>query len=785
MTALAESTLIRLLSDTESLTYLTIDRMEPEVIPTEAFREVIDWSLRYLGESGRAPTVVALHDRFTEDFFNDREIDLTDIPEETIEWATTKLRSTFVFKNSAVFSRELATSVADAPDEERVDILAEKAAELAALVQLVTPRRSRVDLRQGAEQLWEGYLKTKASGGAPEGLLFGLPEFDAYTHGIHDSELALVPAPPKTGKAQPLDGLVMTPTGPRRMGDLHVGDSVVGSNGLPTRIVAVHPQGAIPIYRVDVTDHTSLEVSGGHLWMVQSNDDRQAGYSGRVRTTMEIRDLLIGGHGRKTYLPVSAPVEFEPLGTLPLDPYLLGLLLGNGSLTKEVGFTAGDHEQIEALESVCPPGISLTLRANPLERCLKGRGSGSLNPVTAALRDLGLMGLRSIQKFIPEVYLRASIEDRWALLQGLMDTDGGVEKTRSTYSTSSFRLAQDVQQLVESLGGTAGRQEKLHPTYSYKAEILVGQPSTILTVRPALNLGCPFRLPRKVAAWERTRPAKHCPPVRKIEAVEYVGVKEAQCITVAATDSLYLADHCLVTHNSWILDFIAQKEWCRDRVVSLFTLENSIEMTQMRLGCLALGISVEELMTGTLDDDDQEKLRQWVFDVLAKSDVPLHIFNPPPSMRTPQAIVQQANAVGTESLIIDQLTFMEAVKGRSRERQDEEIGRMMHDLKSLISTGRHQMPCVLAHQINRDGTKRAASTGKLDMGDLANSSETERTSDWVFGLNATPDQVVTNRMELQTLACRRVKPKHYELFWYIDVGRILVKREIPENEWRS
>lgn len=235
------------------------------------------------------------------------------------------------------------------------------------------------------------------------------------------------------------------------------------------------------------------------------------------------------------------------------------------------------------------------------------------------------------------------------------------------------------------------------------------------------------------------------------------------------------------TGKSWLAAWIAYCEWKAGRRAGLFTLENSIEMTRLRIGCIALHLPIDQLMRGTLPPEDLATLESWVNDELVKSETPLRIFHPSPAMRTAQAIMQQATAVGCESLLIDQLTFMEVTRNpyQRTEKQTEEVGRIMHDLKSLISTGRHPIPCLLVHQINREGTRRVQASGRLDMSDLANSSEVERTADWVFGLYATRVEHVVSRMALQTLASRRVKPKDFDLIWRIDVGRISVTGERP------
>lgn len=777
MSIAAERALVGLLTDSDSLTYLAREGIETQILPTEEVRPVVEWALQYRTDGGKAPTRAVLADRFEHEL-EVAGIDLADQVEETIEWALDKLRTSHVQAGSHAFARDLSTSITDADDEDKIDVLAEKAAELAALVQAVSPRRGRIDIRNSGAGLWEQYQAVQARGGAPEGMMLGFPEVDDYTGGIWAGELAMVIAPQKVGKAQPLDGLVLTPTGYRMMGDLTVGDLVIGSDGRPTRIVGVHPQGEMPIYRVEVSDRTFVEVCGDHLWYVMTSDQKNFNRPGTVLSTIQIRERLLSGDRRgsgRMCIPVVDPVQFESMGDLPLDPYALGLLLGDGGFRGGVPiFTTFDPELVESLAPLLPSGVSMVPLREGAYSLSSGGTRSRRNPLTEILSDLGLYGHKSSEKYIPEIYLRASVNDRLALLQGLMDTDGGMEKTKANLTTSSPRLADDVQHLVESLGGTAARRTKL-PTYRHHGELRTGLPATTLRIRIALSLGCPFRLKRKVDAWSISRPSKNCPPVRKIDSVEYVGIKPAQCITVEAADHLYLADHCLVTHNSFALDYGAKTSWENERIGCLFTLENSIDMTVQRLGCMVLHIPLDDLMHGMLDPEDADKLRWWCNDVLPKSDVPLHIFNPPPSMRTPQAMVQQARAVGCEDLFLDQLTFMEAIKATSREGQPERVGRMLHDTKALISTGRHPMSCLMAHQLSREGIEQAEKTGRVSANKGANTSEVERTVDWLFGLNWSEMQRIAGRMGLQTLAARRAKElKDFELLWAVNTGHFKV-----------
>lgn len=231
--------------------------------------------------------------------------------------------------------------------------------------------------------------------------------------------------------------------------------------------------------------------------------------------------------------------------------------------------------------------------------------------------------------------------------------------------------------------------------------------------------------------------------------------------------------------KSFLLDHIAYNEWVRERVGALFTLENSIPMTRMRIACQALHLNADDLYDGTLSAEDLDQLKTWVHDVLGKSDVPFLIFNPELHNRNPHAIVEMARAYNADSLIIDQLTFMDPTESKSQQTRTNDLREILHALKGLISTGRRQMPCVLAHQINREGVKAAEKTGRLSMYHMAESAEVERTADMAFGIYASEDAQVLGRAVIQLMAARRVKfPIDWDVAWEIARGLIHVRNQI-------
>jgi phosphate starvation-inducible PhoH-like protein len=363
------------------------------------------------------------------------------------------------------------------------------------------------------------------------------------------------------GRAQPVDRQVLTPDGFRPIGELRVGDLVTGSDGRPTPVLGVYPQGRKDVFRVAAQDGASTLCCGEHLWAVTTPDDRRRGKPARVLETREMAGRLRTAHRHRFELPlVTAPVAF-PARDVPLDPYALGLLLGDGCLTTSTtpSFSTADPELTLALELAIPEieavakgGYDVVLRNRR-----GGRGGVIVaNPVTAVLRELGLAGSRSSTKFVPEAYLRNAADVRLAVLQGLLDTAGGPvtqagRTCRIQYTTSSPRLRDDVVFLVRSLGGVAyvrtRRAAGRRPGGTRGRPIAFRSDAYVVDVRLPAGVA-PFRLTRKAATYAALGGGGR--PMRFVDRIEPAGEAETVCIQVGAEDSLYVTDDFLVTHNT-------------------------------------------------------------------------------------------------------------------------------------------------------------------------------------------------------------------------------------------
>ena len=405
------------------------------------------------------------------------------------------------------------------------------------------------------------------------------------------------------GRAQPYDARVLTPSGFRPIGSLEVGDLVIGSNGEPTPVLGVYPQGPRQVYRVFTQDGASTVACGEHLWTVATPDDKRRGRT-RVITTEDMIGRLRRGYVRRFEIPMMAPAQ-QVESDVPIDPYAMGLLLGDGCLTTSTtpSFATNDSELVDALGSALDThGIDL-VRKSSYDWTLRHRNGsrGGLriaNPVTVAMRELGLAGTRSATKFVPSCYLANSVEVRlgeccrvcWTPTAGPVCQVG--RTCRVQYTTTSPQLADDVMYLVRSLGGTV-TAGSASPPGAFLALPTAGRSGTGRT-RTSWTFGCPEESRpsasrRKMHAYDATGGGR---PMRFIDAIEPMGTQDTVCIQVAAADSLYVTDDFLVTHNT-----------LNDAFIILDEAQNTTP-EQMKMFLTRLGFGSKIVVTGDVTQVD-------------------------------------------------------------------------------------------------------------------------------------------------------------------------------------
>jgi deoxycytidine triphosphate deaminase len=346
------------------------------------------------------------------------------------------------------------------------------------------------------------------------------------------------------GKALALDTPVPTTQGWRTIGELEPGDLVFDEHGFPTVVLAATPPMiGRPCREVVFSDGTRVVADAEHLWRtIDKNGRRYGRQRDRVRTTDQIaRTLRLRGE-LNHHIPLAGAVWY-PTRDLPVDPYVLGVWIGDGT-TAKAEITCADAE---ILEEVALAGYGVAQqRTRRLVYRIGGTGHtrdaetgryARNDSLSSTLRNLGLLG----RKHIPEEYLRASITQREALLQGLMDTDGYVDRLgRCDLTTVREPLAEQMCELVASLG--------FRPKLARKRAVLHGRdigPKYEIQFTPDRPV---FRLPRKLAR-QKTSGRFHLfraiADVRKVESVP------VRCIEVSSPNGMFLITRAYIaTHNS-------------------------------------------------------------------------------------------------------------------------------------------------------------------------------------------------------------------------------------------
>ena len=367
-----------------------------------------------------------------------------------------------------------------------------------------------------------------------------------------------------------VDTKVVTPFGYRRIGDLKQGDIISGTDGGIQRVVYRKDHGKLPAYKLRFVDGSEVIASYDHLWNVRKtcyrskkriinglsiNDDY------RVWTTQMIVEHLTKQKSgeiknSKLLIPLCEPIKFtrswgnrhyKPSSS----PYVIGAILGDGCITDNIKKGSYDATLCSADEGIVKEfenaGIDMSNYAQK-------QGSTACdyrikdNRLRNDLEGLKLYGCDAFNKAVPDFYKFGSIDTRWAILQGLMDTDGTVDKRgHCSFATVSEQLAKDVKFLVNSLGGLATvnkhenhyvkNGERIEASDYYDVYIRINQSERM------------FRLPRKKALCTEYNGGVS-ELGRRIIDFEYVGEQECCCIAVNNTNSLFMVNDFIVTHNS-------------------------------------------------------------------------------------------------------------------------------------------------------------------------------------------------------------------------------------------
>jgi replicative DNA helicase len=525
-----------------------------------------------------------------------------------------------------------------------------------AEVYAVTDRRTTEDYHSLSE-IMPGALDEIEAIGSRGGVLTGVPtgfsDLDALTNGLHPGQMIVIAARPAVGKALALHTPLPTPMGWTTMGEVAVGDYLIGADGKPTQVVAATEamQGR-PCYEVEFDDGTVIIADAEHQWRTTTGTEfrdvmhtagRTAGLSAMVQlvdrpltavhqdvaTTAEIAATLRQpADGRLNHaVAVTAPLDL-PHADLPFPPYALGMRLAEGASRIEAG---------------------------------------------------GVLGC----KHIPESYLRASQDQRWALLAGLLDNDGTVSPNGSVQLTvTSLRLASDARELVLSLGYRCGWAEK--------------------SVNGSDALSTAYTISFTTAD-DVLRPERKLASQRFITAVRPIESVPVRCVQVDSADRMFLASRSMIpTHNSTLaLDFARAAAIKHGMATVVFSLEMGRNEITMRLLSAEARVPMHTMRTGQMNDDDWARLARRMSEV---ADAPLFIDDSPNmslmEIRAKCRRLKQRHNL--KFVIIDYLQLMSSPK-RVESRQ-QEVSEMSRSLKLLAKE--LEVPLIALSQLNRGPEQR-------------------------------------------------------------------------------
>lgn len=393
----------------------------------------------------------------------------------------------------------------------------------------------------------------------------GLPlNGEIYSSIINGAELGALTirsSPSGCGKAIPNSEKIPTPSGWRTVGEIKAGDYLFDAFGKPTKVLQVFPQGRKKVWQVTFKDGRVARCCKEHLWSYNTTGQKKSQKENRVFLTKELCEIFNeplqnNDSSYKILIPQQYAVEYEEEKHY-LPPYVFGALLGDGSFrqsasNKALQFSSETSEMPEYIGSAMGwkvkkgSGENYTWYFSSTEFTKPGQKINIW--VEEALKEYPeLIGVKSEGKFIPRDYLEDSIENRYELLNGLLDTDGSVdEKGRISYYTVSRQLCKDVTELCQSLG--------------FKTSFLIDTPKDSLPCYQVQITGRPedkqklFRLKRKkeiIQNWYNSPKRKEANthnPIVRIEQLDYE--EEMTCFFVDNAEHLFLVGDFIVTHNT-------------------------------------------------------------------------------------------------------------------------------------------------------------------------------------------------------------------------------------------
>lgn len=568
-----------------------------------------------------------------------------------------------------------------------------------------TPQLIGSDIHEYVKSLLENKPK-------PAGIPSGFSEYDkAIGGGFRRKCVDLIGARPK---ALRYGSMVYTNDGPKPIEDIQKGDTVKHPFKGDVSVSAVWDHKNKDIYRIHFKDGDFVDCCDEHIWHVEKKyGDRRE----QLKTTKELKDDITYGKDNryKWDIPLPAFVEF-PLKELPLDPYFVGVLLGDGSVSNNTCVYHTADEEIHEYMSKYAKSIGCDVKIDQSQKnnkCISYR----INSLQNKLRECGIFGYNCYEKFIPKNYIYNSKEVRLSVLAGLLDTDGDCtidkrsKQSRTRFCSVSFQLCLDVKEIVQSLGGLCSINSNITKCdskefKSYRCEIRLPK---------GIN---PFRLKRKAIKFtERIIGDLK----RTIIKIEKIGVDNARCLTLSEDDGLFMTDNYVVTHNtgkSILADNFALNI-SSNLNIPVLMLDTEMSKTDHHNRLLAnlSGIDINAISDGSFQDNLEhvnrvkeaaQKIDSIPYSYISIAGKPFDEILSIARRWLLKKVGYDENGVLNDCLIVfDYLKLMDSSSINGNLAEFQVLGFQITALHNFCVE--HDCPCVAFVQLNRDGITKETS----------------------------------------------------------------------------
>lgn len=532
--------------------------------------------------------------------------------------------------------------------------------------------------------------RDKQLGRCESGLLTGYAGLDADLMGLSMGDMLIICGRIKMGKASCVDAPILMRNGSwKRMGDIHVGDSLASIDGEESIVQAVYPQGECDLYEVNFSDGRSTKVTLDHLWEIDSHHFKEP----KVVSTKELIEYMGKRRYQKNLYVDTVSGDFGSDDQLPIDPWLLGFLLGDGCFRgNQIAFSNSEPDNIQKVVHISGCGISydsgcdyrLTKSADLLQ----------------SLKDLGLWGTYSTNKFIPDCYMKSNRKNRLALMQGLLDSDGCVEQSACvTIQLTNEKLMSQFQQLIWSMGGVSKMQNRVTASGKVAYRTVVRHSNTRQFVSSDKHL----------ARYESNSKGRFKIPRNRVESVNIVGRGDAQCISVSHPRQLYITDDYIVTHNTYIALNMALNAWRNGAKLLVVTMEMSPIQLADRIQSMIAGFNPRALRSEMISSHLYRRMEDQIrgFD-----DMPPMNFLAGNFRKTPSDIARAAARYQPDLILIDGAYLVSPNDRNTRTAKHEVLGEVIGDIKSLSEdNGCVTLPTV---QLNRNAAGSAKGKKAMD-----------------------------------------------------------------------